>query len=129
MLVLSRKQKQQIRIGDDVVVTILQIKGGSVRIGIEAPREVHVMRGELETFPQVQQTESEAPQREILSINAGTDASGKHSSDAHCESIAEEESGKEILELKFHGGESKRGIIPTRLTEIANAIPSLNLPR
>ena len=49
MLVLSRKQKQQIRIGNDVVLTVLQVKGNSVRIGIEAPDSVHIVRGELET--------------------------------------------------------------------------------
>ena len=67
MLVLSRKQKQQIRIGDNVVVTLLQIKGGSVRIGIEAPREVIVMRGELEDF---RDTESAPePQQDILALS------------------------------------------------------------
>lgn len=48
MLVLSRKANQQIRIGDGVVLTVLQVKGNSVRIGIEAPRETKVIRGELE---------------------------------------------------------------------------------
>lgn len=47
MLVLTRKANQQIQIGDNVVVTILQIKGNTVRVGIEAPREVRVIRGEL----------------------------------------------------------------------------------
>lgn len=47
MLVLSRKTKQRIQIGDDIVITVLRIKGQSVRIGIEAPREVNVARGEL----------------------------------------------------------------------------------
>lgn len=48
MLVLTRKISQQIQIGDGVVITILQVKGNSVRVGIEAPREVRVVRGELE---------------------------------------------------------------------------------
>ena len=48
MLVLSRKQNQQIRVGNDVTITILKIRGNSVRIGIDAPRSVHVIRGELE---------------------------------------------------------------------------------
>lgn len=47
MLVLSRKAREQIQIGDEVVVTILQVKGQSVRIGIEAPRSVRVLRSEL----------------------------------------------------------------------------------
>ncbi|MGC3968329.1 MAG: carbon storage regulator [Pirellulales bacterium] len=48
MLVLSRKVEQQIQIGEGIVITILQVKGNQVRIGIEAPREVRVIRGELE---------------------------------------------------------------------------------
>jgi carbon storage regulator CsrA len=47
MLVLTRKTSQQIQIGDEVVITILHVKGQSVRIGIEAPRNVKVLRAEL----------------------------------------------------------------------------------
>lgn len=47
MLVLTRKANEQIQIGDQVVITVLQVKGQSVRIGIEAPREVLVLRAEL----------------------------------------------------------------------------------
>lgn len=47
MLVLTRKAKQQIQIGPYVTVTILQIKGQSVRVGIEAPKDVRVLRTEL----------------------------------------------------------------------------------
>lgn len=47
MLVLTRKHQEQIRIGDNITLTILRIKGNAVRIGIEAPREVRVVRGEL----------------------------------------------------------------------------------
>jgi carbon storage regulator CsrA len=48
MLVLTRKVREEIRIGESVTVTILGIKGSSVRVGVEAPREVRVLRGELE---------------------------------------------------------------------------------
>jgi carbon storage regulator len=47
MLVLSRKLNQEIRIGDDIVIRVLEIKGNRVRLGIFAPREVPVLRGEL----------------------------------------------------------------------------------
>ena len=47
MLVLTRKTKQQIQIGPDITITILQIKGQAVRVGIEAPRDVCVLRNEL----------------------------------------------------------------------------------
>lgn len=47
MLVLTRKAQEQIQIGGNIVVTILQVKGQSVRVGIEAPRDVRVIRSEL----------------------------------------------------------------------------------
>lgn len=47
MLVLSRKLNEQIQIGDNITVTILRVKGNSVRVGIEAPRSVRVVRSEL----------------------------------------------------------------------------------
>ncbi|HEX3872472.1 MAG TPA: carbon storage regulator [Pirellulales bacterium] len=47
MLVLTRKIQQQIQIGDSIRITILQVKGNTVRVGIEAPRDVRVMRAEL----------------------------------------------------------------------------------
>ena len=47
MLVLSRKATECINIGDNIVVTLLEIRGNKVRIGIDAPKEVHVLRGEL----------------------------------------------------------------------------------
>lgn len=47
MLVLTRKAGQSVRLGDDVVVTVLAVSGQSVRLGIEAPDSVPVWRGEL----------------------------------------------------------------------------------
>ncbi|HEY4312199.1 MAG TPA: carbon storage regulator [Pirellulales bacterium] len=57
MLVLSRKTRQQIRIGDDITVTILLVKGQVVRVGIEAPRDVRVLRAELPVFDDEPETE------------------------------------------------------------------------
>ena len=47
MLVLTRKSHEQIQIGNDITVTILRVKGGAIRVGIEAPRNVNVLRKEL----------------------------------------------------------------------------------
>jgi carbon storage regulator len=47
MLVLSRKASQRITIGDSIVITVVRVESDRVRIGIEAPREVRVMRQEL----------------------------------------------------------------------------------
>jgi carbon storage regulator len=47
MLVLSRKPNEAIIINDKVRVTVIQIKGDRIRLGIEAPRDVTVDRGEV----------------------------------------------------------------------------------
>ena len=50
MLVLTRKTQETIQIGNDITISILKLKGNAVRIGIEAPKDVRVLRGELPTF-------------------------------------------------------------------------------
>ncbi len=47
MLVLTRKPRQQIMIGDDIVVNVVEVQGENVRIAIEAPRDVKIYRGEI----------------------------------------------------------------------------------
>ena len=42
MLVLTRKPRQQIMIGDDIIVNVVEVQGENVRIAIEAPREVNL---------------------------------------------------------------------------------------
>ena len=48
MLVLSRKQSERIRLGKDIVVTVVRVAGDKVRLGIEAPSDIVVLRDELE---------------------------------------------------------------------------------
>ncbi|WP_167138824.1 carbon storage regulator CsrA [Diaminobutyricimonas sp. TR449] len=47
MLVLTRKSGEQILIGDDIVITVLDSRGDGVRIGIDAPRGIKIQRGEI----------------------------------------------------------------------------------
>lgn len=47
MLVLSRKASEEIRIGDDIVIKVLSINGNRVRLGIKAPQDIPVLRGEV----------------------------------------------------------------------------------
>lgn len=48
MLVLSRRESERIHVGDSIVVTVVKLSGDRVRIGIEAPADVLVLRSELE---------------------------------------------------------------------------------
>jgi carbon storage regulator len=47
MLVLTRKLMEKLFIGDDICVTVVRLEGGQVRLGIEAPRDIAVVRAEL----------------------------------------------------------------------------------
>jgi carbon storage regulator len=47
MLVLTRKSDEKITIGDDIVVSVLEIKGSQVKLGIEAPKGIAVHRSEI----------------------------------------------------------------------------------
>jgi len=51
MLVLSRKVGQRIHLGDDVVITIVRTGGDAVRVGIDAPKDVKIVREELLATP------------------------------------------------------------------------------
>lgn len=56
MLVLSRKAGEKILIGDNVTVTIVRIGPNTVRVGIDAPRDMNIVREELTGDPQHHQT-------------------------------------------------------------------------
>ena len=48
MLVLSRRERERIKLGDSIIVTVVRVAGDKVRLGIEAPPEVLVLRDELD---------------------------------------------------------------------------------
>lgn len=63
MLALSRKQNESLVIGNDIEITILEVKGDQVKIGINAPKSISVYRKEL--YEQIQQANKEAAEQEI----------------------------------------------------------------
>jgi carbon storage regulator len=52
MLVLSRKASERIRLGEGIVITVVGISGDKVKLGIQAPRSLLVLREELKPHPQ-----------------------------------------------------------------------------
>jgi carbon storage regulator len=60
MLVLSRQRDESIIIGDNIVVTVVDVRGDKVRLGIEAPREVSVHRREV--YEAIQRENQQAAQ-------------------------------------------------------------------
>ena len=64
LLVVSRKIGERILIGDKIAITVVKVSSGAVRIGIEAPAEMAVMREELaEEIRQAEQAAIDSPER------------------------------------------------------------------
>jgi carbon storage regulator len=61
MLILSRKSGEEIILGDDIVIKVTEISKGSVKIGIDAPKETAILRGELRD--KIEQSNKEAASR------------------------------------------------------------------
>lgn len=68
MLVLSRKVGEKILIGENISVTIVRITGGGVRVGIEAPAELAVVREELQAAAEANGDSSKSHTAEEKSI-------------------------------------------------------------
>ncbi len=61
MLILSRKVGERIVIGNDITVVVSRVAGDRVTLGLEAPPEVHILRGELRPFEQGEQKAKPTP--------------------------------------------------------------------
>ena len=64
MLALSRKVNESIMIGNDIEITVLEVKGEQVKLGISAPKEVPIYRKEV--YVQIQQANNEAMNADSL---------------------------------------------------------------
>ena len=77
MLVLTRRLNQSIKIGDDIEVTVIEVRGDQVRLGVSAPRDVSVHRKEV--YLQIQ-SEADGTSEAVRRTNA--DAAGEGRSQA-----------------------------------------------
>ena len=67
MLVLSRRVGESVVVGDDVTITVLEVRGDVVRIGIDAPRSVAVNRAELLVQLEASNREAASPSEDAVS--------------------------------------------------------------
>lgn len=62
MLVLTRRSKQQIMLGDDIIINVVDIQGDNVRIAIDAPKNIKIYRGEV--YKAIQEENRKAAQQD-----------------------------------------------------------------
>jgi carbon storage regulator len=77
MLVLTRKIGERIRIGDNITLIVTKMSGNRVTLGIDAPTEVRIVRGELDELPPVAAAEAPPlpqPTGSILPLSGGVEA-------------------------------------------------------
>lgn len=77
MLVISRKPGERVCVGDDVIVTVLEVTGSTVRLGIEAPDEVRIYRHEI--WEAVKQENQAAADTSITALPTSNDGISKGS--------------------------------------------------
>lgn len=78
MLVLTRKLGENIRIGDSVKITVLEVRSGQVKLGIDAPPEVKVHREEIYARIQEENRRSEKPRPDAPTGAGNREASEKN---------------------------------------------------
>ncbi|MEO1497943.1 MAG: carbon storage regulator [Planctomycetota bacterium] len=75
MLVLTRKAQETIKIGNDIVITVIKTKGKAVRLGVQAPADVPVLRGELAAA--IDRDQTQPPAVESVEIDPDADTAGE----------------------------------------------------
>lgn len=66
MLVLTRKLNESLMIGDDIEIKIVEISGKTVKLGVEAPKDIQIFRKEI--YEEIKQENIEAANKDIVSI-------------------------------------------------------------
>ncbi len=69
MLILSRKINEKIKIGEDITLTILEVRGDQVKIGVEAPKDVKVFRQEVYESIQKENLEAAKAPEDLSSLS------------------------------------------------------------
>ena len=93
MLVLSRQRDESIMIGDDVEITIVDVRGDKVRLGITAPREIPVHRREI--YDTIQREKAAAAAEKASEAAEKAPEAAEKAPEAKSEEVAEEKTEKE----------------------------------
>ncbi len=99
MLILTRKRDDSIKIGDDIVIRVMRTARGSVKIGIEAPASVRIVRGELNEFGEIAGAATSADHG-TDDLHDETTLAAEHSDEPHEASLHDEYMLHELHDLE-----------------------------
>jgi carbon storage regulator CsrA len=125
MLVLTRKYQEKIRIGDNITITVLRTKGKAVRLGIEAPNDIPVIRGELQFETEDHAAEEAEAMAETTAMTSAGVAASKRSRESVADSTwttksrprpARREQSRESVEVEHH--RIPRGNVPQIMPQL-----------
>ncbi len=82
MLVLTRRAGESVMVGDDVVITVLEVRGDVIRLGVQAPRTIQVHREEV--YRELQRANREAASPSESAVQAASRLLGPGQRGPHC---------------------------------------------
>ena len=80
MLILTRRAGEKLVVGDDIVISVIEVRGDAVRIGIQAPRSLSVHREEV--WLELQRQNAQAASPSDVALGATLDALRRHKDDS-----------------------------------------------
>jgi len=101
MLILTRKRDDSIKIGEDIVIRVMRTARGSVKIGIEAPASVRIVRGELNEFGEIAGAAASDDHDENDPHDEAVHADTEHSEDHHEGTLHDEYMLHELHDLEM----------------------------
>jgi carbon storage regulator CsrA len=119
MLVLTRKMQEKIQIGDNITVTILRVKGRSVRVGIEAPKGIRVMRSEIPANEFADEEAVIETEKQELTVPVVAEACTDHEDECDAHDVAEAPQASLDAPLSLHIARRFRIITPTLKGNVA----------
>lgn len=97
MLILTRKKNETIHIGDGISITVIRVSGNKVRLGVSAPRDLRVMRIELDASPS---SPAEQTKTSLAEADAGIGEDADADADGTSEAVSDDKANQSGLRHK-----------------------------
>ena len=106
MLILTRRMGEKLIIGDDIMVSVLGKKGGQIRVGIEAPREVAVHREEI--YRRIKKDKTDRENLEAIDTDTDTDTDTDADTDSGIDSYTQTDKANSTVDKAAGGSDIRK---------------------